>query len=70
MRGEGIQADIRYILRILMRALREARKGNRNSLIDKLTAMNIYLQLMIRRLACQQLPGRKPRAKRKPPVKR
>ena len=58
----GLQTDIRHVLRILMRALREARKRNYPTMIDKLTAMNLYLQLAIRRLAREQRPRRPKRA--------
>ena len=55
---------MQHLLRIVLRALREARKGNRRTLIDKLTAMSIYLQLMIRRLT-RQPARRKRQARRK-----
>jgi hypothetical protein len=62
---KGIPADVQHLLRIVLRALREARKGNRRTLIDKLTAMNIYLQLMIRRLMREPARRRKRQARRK-----
>ncbi|HZR07292.1 MAG TPA: hypothetical protein VFA79_01840 [Myxococcales bacterium] len=62
---KGIAADVQHLLRIVLRALREARKGNRRTLIDKLTAMNIYLQLMIRRLTREPARRRKRQTRRK-----
>jgi hypothetical protein len=51
VRRKGLQSEIKQILRIISRAVREARDHDQRPLIDKLTAIKIHLQLLMRHMS-------------------